>query len=94
MFKTIFYLDIPRHAMFRLNSGNFWIVYPDEFYFNLNIKVKSVLKIIENDTDIVYELYNFPTENQLFNFCVGGTVGGKPPEVSRVFSGEFGILSY
>ena len=25
-------------------------------------------------------------ENQFFNFCVGESVGGKSPEVSRVFS--------
>jgi len=56
MFKTIFYLDIPRYAICRLNSGNFGILYPDEFYFNLNSEVKSVLKIIKNDTDIADEL--------------------------------------
>ena len=36
--------------------------------------MKSALKIIQNDTEIAYELWNFPIENRLFNFCVGKTV--------------------
>ena len=42
--------------MFRLNSGNFGISYPDGFYFNLNSSLESALKIIQNDIDIAYEL--------------------------------------
>ena len=36
----------------RLNSGNFGIFDPDEFYSNLNSRVKSALKITQNDTEI------------------------------------------
>ena len=36
----------------RLNSQNFEILYPDDFYSNLNSWVKSTLKIIQNDTII------------------------------------------
>ena len=32
---------------------------------------KSASKIIQNDTDIEYELYNFPIENLFLNFCMG-----------------------
>ena len=42
--------------MNRLTSGNFGIFYPDEFYSDLNSGEKSTLKIIQNDTDIAYEL--------------------------------------
>ena len=31
------------------------------------------------------QLQNYEIENRLFNICVGKTVGGKSPEVSRVF---------
>ena len=48
--------------------------------------MKSALKTIQNDTEIAYELYNFPIENRLFNFCVGKTLNGKSPEVSGIFS--------
>ena len=41
--------------------------------------------MIENDTDIAYKFKNFPNENRVLKFCVGKTVGGKFPEVSRVF---------
>ena len=40
----------------RLNSANFGIFDPDEFNSNLNSWVKSALKIIQNDTEIAYEL--------------------------------------
>ena len=55
-------------------------------FSNFNKWVKTALKIIVNDTDIAYELQDFRAENRLFNICVGESVGGKSPEVSRVFS--------
>ena len=45
----------------------FWISIP-------NIRVKPALKIIKNDIDNAYKLWNFRTEIRLFNFCeVGST---------------------
>ena len=41
----------------RLNSGNFEIFYPSEFNSIISGRVKSVLKIIQNDTNFGY--YNF-----------------------------------
>ena len=37
------------------------------------------MKIIQEDTDIGYGLYNFRIENRFLNFCVGETVGGHRP---------------
>ena len=45
--------------------------------------IPGILKIIQNDTDIAWELNNVRIENRLFNFCVGKTVGG-----SREFRGH------
>ena len=45
------------------DAGNLEIFYPDEFYSNLIGWEKTALKIILNDTDIAYELKNFPIEN-------------------------------
>ena len=42
-------------AIHRLNSVNFEIFYPDEFYSNPDNLVKPALKIIENDTDMAYD---------------------------------------
>ena len=50
----------------------------DEFYSNLNSWVQSALKIIQNYTDIAYDLLHFPIENGLFDFYVGEIMGGKP----------------
>ena len=36
--------------------------------------LNSTLKIIQNDTNITYEIYNFQIGNRLFNFYVGETV--------------------
>ena len=44
------------------------------------------MKIIQNDTEIAYELYNFPIENRLFSFCVSKTVNGKSRVVLGIFS--------
>ena len=43
------------------------------------IKEKTVYfqQMIQNYTDGAYELQNFSFKNQLFDFCVGKTVGGK-----------------
>ena len=43
--------------MNRLNSGIFGIFYPDQFYSNVDGRVKSALKIIQNVTDIAYEQF-------------------------------------
>ena len=59
-------------------------IYPDGFYSDLNSWEKTALKIIQNDTDIAYDLKNFRIENWLFDFCVGKTGGGNSPEVSNV----------
>ena len=40
----------------RLNSENFEILYPSEFYTSISRRVKSVLKIIQNDTNFGYWL--------------------------------------
>ena len=42
--------------MTRLNSGDFEIFKPSEFYSILSSWDQSALKIIENDTTIAYEL--------------------------------------
>ena len=39
--------------------------------------MKSALKIILNDIEIAYKLYNFQIKYRIFNFCVGETVGEK-----------------
>ena len=67
--------------MIRLNSGNFRIKRHNSHLY----RVKSALKIIENDTDIAYEIEDFPTKNRLLNFCGGEIVGGK----SRTFRQYF-----
>ena len=54
-FKTVFFNDF--FYISRLNSRNFGIFEPDEFYLNLHSWVKSALKIIKNDTEIAYELH-------------------------------------
>ena len=72
-------------TILRLNSGNFGNFYPDQFHSKFSSRVKSALKIIPNDTDTTYDLLNFRIENSLFIFCVGETVRGKSPNVSRVF---------
>ena len=41
---------------------------------------------MKNDTNMTCQFENFEIENQLLNFCVGMRVGGKSPEVLRVFS--------
>ena len=71
--------------IFRLNSGYLEISCPYQFHSNLNSCVKSALKMIKNDTNIVYELSSFPFENPLFDFYVGKTVAGKFPDGSEVF---------
>ena len=53
---TILYGEYNFFDIYRLNSGNFGIFYPDGFYLNLNSSLESALKIIKNDTDIAYEL--------------------------------------
>ena len=45
----------------------------------------------KNDTDTAYQHQNLEIENQLLNFCVGKSVGGKSPEVSRQFLKVFRI---
>ena len=42
--------------MYRLNSGNFGIFYHSEFYSILSSRKGSVLKIIQNDTNIRHQL--------------------------------------
>ena len=39
--------------------------------------------MMKNDTNMTCQLKNFQIENQLLNFCVDKSVGGKSPEVSR-----------
>ena len=43
-----------QNIIVRLNSGNFEISYPSEFYSIMNSRVKSVFKIIQNDTNFGY----------------------------------------
>ena len=81
--KYVIYLEML--SMPWLNSGNFEIFYPSEFYSIFSSRVKSALKIIPNDTNIGYHLQNYRNENRLFNFCVGKTVGGKSREFLRVY---------
>ena len=39
----------------------------------------------KNDNNMTGQLWNYKIENRLFNICVGKTVGGKSPEISRLF---------
>ena len=39
--------------------------------------------MMKNDTNMTCKFWNFEIENQFLNFCVGESVGGKSPEVSR-----------
>ena len=64
----------------RLNSGNFGIFYRSEFYLILSSRKRSVLKIVQNDTNIRHQLLNFRIKNQLLKIKFFS------PEVSRVFS--------
>ena len=43
------------------------------------------MKIIQNDTNIGYDLYNFRMEKLNFNFCVGEIVGGNLGTFERIF---------
>ena len=54
VFKTVLYLGMS--SMPRLNSANFEMFYPSEFYSIFSSRVKSALKIIPNDTNIGYHL--------------------------------------
>ena len=64
--EWILYFGIIVHCRFRfeqttilrLNSGNFEIFYPSEFYSIISSRVKSVLKIIQNDTNFGYQFSN------------------------------------
>ena len=56
-----------------MNSGDFGIFDPDEFYSNLYSRVKSALKTIQSDIEIAYS-------------CVGKIVDGTSSEVLGVFS--------
>ena len=55
-FRTFPYTDHSFWPITRLNFVNFGILFPDQFNPNFYSWVKSALKIIQNDTDIVYEL--------------------------------------
>ena len=44
--------------MDRMNSGNFGIFYPNEFFSNLNKRIKSALEIIKNNSDISDKFWN------------------------------------
>ena len=73
------------HAFLDFECSLFWenSEYFEIFYSNLKGRVKSVLKIIRNDTDISYKVKNFSIEIRLFNFCVGKTVGANKFEKSK-----------
>ena len=40
--------------MDRMNSWKSGIFYPDQFFSNLNKRIKSALKIIKNDSDLIF----------------------------------------
>ena len=39
--------------------------------------------MMKHDTNMTCQLLNFEQENKLLIFCVGKSVGGKSPEISR-----------
>ena len=56
IWKDFYEITVSSSRISRLNTGNFRIFYPSEFYLILSGRIRSALKIIQNDTDIGHQL--------------------------------------